>query len=98
MVEVAITGIGVVSPFGIGKALFTSALRKDSRVPLSHIPEFRETKLEAVEVGLIPSLDQASKLLPRRLVRFMSQAALIGCLAGKEAAGAVAAALSSASR
>ncbi|MCP4109102.1 MAG: hypothetical protein GY749_26830 [Desulfobacteraceae bacterium] len=86
MNEVVVTGIGVVSPFGIGKEPFISGLKKNIRKEPVPVPEFRGTSLEGQQVGFIPDLKQASKSLPRKLVKFMSQAALIGCIAGKEAA------------
>jgi len=82
----AITGIGVVSPFGVGKDAFATALKQGSRVVRSTIHEFNGVSREGFHAGLIEDLGQASKGLPRKLVKFMSAASLIGCLAGKEAA------------
>lgn len=86
MPEVAITGIGIVSPFGIGKNIFYSSLYNNKTVNPKPLPEFHGTQLENSGVGSVPGLDKASKQFNRKHIKFMSPAALIGCLAGKEAA------------
>jgi len=79
--EVFVTGLGVLSSRGVGVAPLAEGLRGCSH----RLPELVGTPLETQEVGFVPGLEEAAKSLPPKVRKFMSEAALLGCLAGREA-------------
>ena len=85
MLEVAVTGLGVVSPFGVGRAAFQQGLAGARGPALVALPELAGTALAEQRVGQVPDLEAAASSLPGKQRKFMSQAALLGCLAGQEA-------------
>jgi 3-oxoacyl-[acyl-carrier-protein] synthase II len=87
MNDVAVTGIGIVSPFGAGKDTWISAFKSNFPIKKTKIPEFQNTPLANQEIATLPDLLKvAQQKLDRKLIKFMSDATMLGCLAGKEAA------------
>jgi 3-oxoacyl-(acyl-carrier-protein) synthase len=49
------------------------------------LPELNGTSLEAIGVAVLPGIEAAERLGGRRMLKYMSDAAVLGCLAGREA-------------
>ncbi len=85
MREVLVTGIGVVSPFGVGCQAFLEGLKGAKTAAKCHVKDFDGTILEGLQAGEIPGLSEAAASIPGKTRKFMSEATLLGCLAGREA-------------
>jgi 3-oxoacyl-[acyl-carrier-protein] synthase II len=85
MAEVLVTGVGVVSPFGVGRDPFVRGLAGLAEPAIGPVEALAQTTLADQRAGRIPGLEAAASLLPAKLRKFMSEAALLGCLAGREA-------------
>lgn len=86
MNDVLVTGIGLVTPLGATAAASTLAW-KAGAVPLRMtLPELSGTPLAGSQVACPPELDAAARLgRSRRMLKFMSGAAILGCVAAREA-------------
>lgn len=84
--RVVITGMGVVSPNGIGLKNFTHALRNGIS-GISFYPELRDLGFSC-QLGAVPEIDESHKtkyLSPLQLRNFNSSGILYAVLAGMEA-------------
>jgi 3-oxoacyl-(acyl-carrier-protein) synthase len=86
--EVLVTGAGLVTPLGATAAESAAAWRAGASAPRRTLPELVGTALESAAVAALPQFDGAARLGGRRMLKYMSEAALLGCLAAHEAAGA----------
>lgn len=85
MCEVAITGMGVVSPLGVGLEAFQRGMAEERTLELESCTALDGTPMEGWPISRIPGLEEATRSLPAKLRKYMSQAAVLGCLAGREA-------------
>jgi 3-oxoacyl-[acyl-carrier-protein] synthase II len=84
--EVVITGIGMVSPLGATAAETAQAWRAGRSAGRRKVPELVGTRFESLEVAVLPAFDPAGRLGSRRMLKYMSEAAVLGCVAAHEAA------------
>lgn len=83
--DVVITGVGAVTPLG-ATARGTSSAWLAGRAAERHpLPELAGTPLAEATVAVWPQADAAARLGNRKLLKFMSDAALLGCVAAREA-------------
>jgi 3-oxoacyl-(acyl-carrier-protein) synthase len=82
---VVITGIGMVTPLGTTNIDTVKSWRAGAEAPRTRSELLRGTVLESQEVALLPSFDPAQRLKNRKMLKFMSEAALLGCVAAHEA-------------
>ena len=83
--DVVVTGIGMVTPLGTDAPSTLAAWRAGGTARRQALPELAGTALERAEVALLPSFDAAARLGGRRMLKYMSEAALLGCVAAHEA-------------
>lgn len=83
--RVVITGMGVVSPNGIGLEKFEQAIRKGVS-GIKHLPELEDFQF-ACRVGGVPDISEELKqhYFPRELFKAYSSSILFGLIAGQEA-------------
>jgi 3-oxoacyl-[acyl-carrier-protein] synthase II len=86
MAEVVVTGIGMVTPLGATAAETAAAWRAGRSAARAPLTELRGTPLAQDDVATLPPFDAAARLGGRRMLKYMSHAALLGCLAAREAA------------
>ena len=85
MSDVVITGIGLVTSLG-GTAGETRRNWLGGSCALRVcLPELRDTNLEGFGVAQLPAIDPAVRLGGRRMLKYMSHAAVLGCVAAHEA-------------
>lgn len=83
--DVVVTGLGIVSPLGATARDSCEAWRAGLRARREALKELAGTPLEAVEVSALPRFDPAERLGGRRMLKYMSDAAMLGCVAAREA-------------
>jgi hypothetical protein len=83
--EVIVTGVGLVTPLGSTAAETAQAWR--SGASAEFLPEalLAGTPLKDMRVARRPVFDAAERLGGRRMLKFMSEAAMLGCVAAREA-------------
>ena len=81
-----VTGIGMVTPLGATAASTAGAWRDGRNAVRARLPELAGTSLECVEAAVLPEIDAAERLGGRRMLKYMSPAAMLGCVAAHEAA------------
>ncbi|WP_432823837.1 beta-ketoacyl synthase N-terminal-like domain-containing protein, partial [Trichloromonas sp.] len=81
--RVVITGMGAISPFGCGTAVFNEGLRQGQSA-VREVPALREiTGLRSQVAALVPEFD--AKAIPRKFRRSMSLMSIYATLACQEA-------------
>ena len=85
--EVVITGVGAVTPLGATARDTQAAWLAGRAAERRPLPELAGTPLAECGVAMPPAFDAAARLGNRKLLKFMSEAALLGCVAAHEAAG-----------
>lgn len=83
--DVAVTGIGLVTPLGLTARDSVRAWESGCAAPKREVKELGGTSLAGAEVGALPEMDAAARLGERRMLKYMSDAAVIGCIAAREA-------------
>jgi 3-oxoacyl-[acyl-carrier-protein] synthase II len=83
--EIVITGVGLVTPLGETARESTDAWRDGHCARTRRVPELESTPLESQLVAAGPGLNVGKRLGGRRLVKYMSDAARLGCVAAHEA-------------
>ncbi|MBL7892251.1 MAG: beta-ketoacyl-[acyl-carrier-protein] synthase family protein [Bacteroidia bacterium] len=83
--RVVITGMGVVSPNGIGVGAFEQAIRKGTS-GIKYLPELESFQF-AARIGGVPEISDELKqhYFPKELFKSFSASILFGCIAGREA-------------
>lgn len=83
--EVVVTGIGMITPLGATARATAAAWTAGVSAPRQTLPELAGTPLENAEVARPPEFDIAARLGGRRMMKYMSEAAALGCAAAREA-------------
>lgn len=83
--EVAVTGIGMVTPLGATAKATADAWWAGCEAPRQTLPELQGTRLADAEVATLPELKPAERLSGRKMLKYMSAAAVLGSLAASEA-------------
>lgn len=86
MTRVVITGMGVVSPNGVGLDAFTNAI-KNGTSGIKFLPQLKDLNFSCC-IGGIPEISEEKKLeylTPLQLKGFSSSGILYGCIAGMDA-------------
>jgi len=84
--DVVITGVGMVTPLGTTARDTADAWRTGKVLAGRLLPELAGTPMEDVSVGVLAEFDAAKRLGSRKAIKYMSEAALLGCVAAHEAA------------
>lgn len=85
MADVAVTGIGLLTPLGVTAAENLAAWRAGQVAPRAPLPELAGTPLAAAPAALPPAFDAAAMVGNRRMLKYMSPAAVLGCAAAHAA-------------
>jgi len=85
MADVVATGIGLVTTLGATACDTAAAWRAGGCAVRRPVAEFDGTVLEGSETAVLPAFDPAARLGGRRMLKFMSHAAVLGCVAAREA-------------
>jgi 3-oxoacyl-(acyl-carrier-protein) synthase len=85
--DVAVTGVGLVTLLGCSAAATAEAWRSGASPTFAPDPALAGTPLGEVRSGRLPPLDPGKRLGGRRMLKFMSEAAMLGCVAAREACG-----------
>ncbi len=83
--EVVVTGIGMITPLGSTAQDTADAWVNGRSASRYKLPELIGTPLEGIEVARPPEIDLAARLGGRRMLKYMSEAAALGCAAAREA-------------
>ena len=75
----------MVTPLGATAAECAEAWREGRSAPRAPLPELAGTPAEDIPVAQLPDLDLARRLGGRRMLKYMSDAAVLGCVAAREA-------------
>lgn len=83
--SVAVTGVGIIGALGSTAAEFLRGWQDGQCAERVLLPELSDTPLADGAVARLPEFDAADRLGGRRMLKFMSDAAVLGCIAAKEA-------------
>lgn len=83
--EVVVTGIGMVTPLGTTREETVQAWHDGKCAIRRPLAELSGTALADLAVAVVPELDPGERLGSRRMLKYMSQAAVLGCVAAREA-------------
>lgn len=83
--EVVVTGVGIIGPLGTTAGEFTAAWNAGTRANRGPLAELAGTPLESSEAIEMPAFDAAGRLGGRRMLKYMSESAVLGCIAAHEA-------------
>jgi len=84
--EVVVTGIGMVTSLGATAGQTQAAWAAGHKARFAPLPELARTPLRAAQVALLPEFDPGARLGSRRMLKYMSESAVLGCVAAHEAA------------
>jgi 3-oxoacyl-(acyl-carrier-protein) synthase len=76
----------MITPLGATARECAEAWRAGRRAPRTRLTELAGTRLANAEVAVLPQFDAGERLGSRRMLKFMSEAAVLGCVAAREAA------------
>ncbi len=82
--DVVVTGVGLIGPLGDRASVFADAWAAGGVAVRHCLPELAQTPLAAAEVSETAEFDAAKRLGGRRMLKFMSDAAVLGCIAARE--------------
>lgn len=83
--SVVVTGIGMVTPLGATARESGDAWRAGLSARRAPLPELAG-RIERAEAAVTPQFDPAQRLGSSRMLKYMSDAAVLGCVAAREAA------------
>ncbi len=81
--KVVITGLGILSPIGIGANAVLDSLRK-GKSGITACQEYIEKGMRSQVAGLVPKID-FKEFIDRKMLRFMGRAAAFGAIAMQQA-------------
>ena len=81
--NVVITGLGILSPIGIGAEAVTDSLRK-GRSGISFCQQYADKGMRSQVAALVPDID-FKEFIDRKMLRFMGRAAAFGAIAMQQA-------------
>jgi 3-oxoacyl-(acyl-carrier-protein) synthase len=82
---VAITGIGMVTALATTNADTVHSWQSGAEAVRAKSELLKGTVLESQEIAVLPFFDPAQRLKNRKMLKFMSEAAVLGCIAAHEA-------------
>ena len=83
--DVVVTGVGMIGPLGCSASDFSRGWREGRCAETAALPELAGTLVENNIAALLPAYDAARRLGGRRMLKFMSEASVLGCIAAQEA-------------
>jgi 3-oxoacyl-(acyl-carrier-protein) synthase len=83
--DVVVTGVGMVSTLGASAPDSLRAWSDGRSADKQTLPELKGTCLENARVAGLPEFDPVQRLGDRRMLKYMSEAAMLGCVAAREA-------------
>jgi 3-oxoacyl-(acyl-carrier-protein) synthase len=83
--EVVVTGVGLIGSLGTTAIEFKDAWASGATAIRTSLPELARTPLDSAEVAVLPPFDAGARLGGRRMLKYMSDAAVLGCIAAREA-------------
>ena len=83
--RVVVTGIGMIGPLGSTAAECVAGWKAGRSAATMCLSDLAGTCLAREQVARLPPFDAAARLGGRRMLKFMSEAAVLGCLAAREA-------------
>jgi len=83
--DVVITGVGMVTPLGATAEECARAWREGRSALRAPLVELAGTPAEDTPIAQLPDFDPAQRLGSRRMLKYMSDAAVLGCVAAREA-------------
>lgn len=84
--DVVITGVGMVTSLGTTARETAEAWRTGGTFTSRPLPDLAGTPLENAHAGMLAEFDAAMRLGGRKTLKYMSHAAMLGCVAAREAA------------
>jgi len=85
---VVVTGVGMITTLGATAVETAAAWRRGDGPRLEEIPELTAAQAPSRRVAALPTLDPGERLGGRRMLKYMSGAAVLGCIAAREATSA----------
>lgn len=76
--KVVVTGIGMVTPLGATAGETGRAWQEGRWAVRRPLPELADTPLENLGVAILPEVNAADRLGGRRMLKYMSDAAVLG--------------------
>jgi 3-oxoacyl-(acyl-carrier-protein) synthase len=83
--NVVVTGVGLLTPIGATTSDCAQAWYNGESARRKPLQELLGTPLEDVGVAILPEINIVERLGSRRMLKYMSDAAILGCLAAREA-------------
>jgi 3-oxoacyl-(acyl-carrier-protein) synthase len=83
--DVVVTSVGMVTPLGLTSRQSADGWRQGLPANREPLAALAGTPLEGFEVGTLPGFDPALRVGNRRMLKFMSFAAMLGAAAAREA-------------
>lgn len=83
--EVVVTGVGLIGSLGTTALAFKDAWASGATAVRSSLLELAGTPMESADVAILPPFDAGARLGGRRMLKYMSDAAVLGCIAAREA-------------
>ena len=83
--DVVVTGIGLIGPLGCSAGEFKLAWESGASAIKKPLAQLAGTSMENSELAVMPEFDPAERLGGRRMLKYMSEAAVLGCIAASEA-------------
>lgn len=83
--RVVVTGVGMIGALGCTSAEFSQGWQTGRSATTARLAELDGTPLADATVATMPAFDAAARLGGRRMLKYMSDAAVLGCIAAREA-------------